>query len=76
MTVPAAGRVSARLARGRKVVASGASRASAAGRVKVALKLRAGVRPRRLRGRTLALRVVWTGASGGSAVATAKLKAR
>ena len=42
----------------------------------VRLRLRAGVRPRTLRGRKLSLRVVWTGAAGGTAVATAKVKAR
>jgi hypothetical protein len=49
---------------------------AAAGRVSLRLKLRKAVRVRRLRGRKLVLRVEWTGAAGGSAVATAKVKAR
>jgi len=76
VAVPGAGKVTARLSRGARVVASGSGRARGAGEVTVRVQLRAGVRPRKLRGRKLGLRVRWTGASGATAVATAKVKAR
>jgi hypothetical protein len=76
VTVPGAGSVSARLVRGARAVASGSARSARAGEVRVKLKLRKGVKPRKLRGKRLALRVSWTGAAGGSAVATAKVKVR
>jgi hypothetical protein len=77
VTVPGAGTVSARLSRGVRAVASGSARAAGAGEVvAVRLKLRKSVNSRKLRGKRLALRVSWTGATGGSAVATAKVRAR
>jgi hypothetical protein len=76
VTVPGAGAVSARLAKGARAVASGWAKATAAGRLNVRLALRRGAKPRKLRGKKLTLRVAWTGAAGGSAVATAKVKAR
>jgi hypothetical protein len=57
---------------GARIVASGAGRARRAGKVTVRLRLRAGVRSRTLRGMKLSLRVVWTGAAGG----TAEVRAR
>ena len=76
VTVPGAGVVSARLAKGARAVASGSAKASAAGQLRMRLNLRRGVKPAKLRGKKLALRVAWTGAAGGSAVATAKVRAR
>jgi hypothetical protein len=76
VTAPGAGSLSARLARGSRVVATGSAKAARAGDVRVRLRLRKGVKARALRGRRLALRVAWTGDAGGSAVATAKLRAR
>ena len=64
------------LAKGRKVVGSGRATAQAAGPVQVKVELRRGVRARSLRGKALTLRVVWSGASGGSSTATATVRAR
>jgi hypothetical protein len=71
--VPGAGKVTATLARGRRVVAAGKARAAGAAEVRVPLRLR--VKPRNARGK-LVLRVRWTGAAGGEATATAKVRAR
>jgi hypothetical protein len=71
VTVPGAGSVRATLARGRKIVGSGRTAAAGAGTVKVRVKLRRGVRPRRF-----VLRVEWRGADGRVASASAKVKAR
>jgi hypothetical protein len=76
VTLPGAGKLSARLAKGARAVASGTVRAAAAGQVSVRMKLHKRVRVRKLRGKKLVLRVEWTGAAGGSAVATARVKAR
>jgi hypothetical protein len=76
VTAPGAGSLSARLARGSRVVATGSAKAARAGDVRVRLRLRKGVKARALRGRRLALRVAWTGDAGGSTVAEAKLRAR
>jgi hypothetical protein len=76
VTVPGPGMVSARLAKGARAVASGSAKATAAGQRSVRLKLRKGVKPRRLRGKKLTLRVAWAGTAGGSASATVKVKAR
>ena len=76
VTAPGAGRVVAKLLRGRKVVGSGRATAAAAGPVKVKVKLRRGVRARSLRGKALTLRVVWSGGSGDSSTATATVRVR
>ncbi|MET0684621.1 MAG: hypothetical protein ABW060_04855 [Solirubrobacteraceae bacterium] len=76
VTAPGAGGVVAKLLKGRKVVGSGRATAAAAGPVKVKVKLRRGVRARSLRGKSLTLRVVWSGASGDSSTATATVRAR
>jgi hypothetical protein len=76
VTVPGPGVVSARLAKGARAVASGSAKATVAGQRSVRLKLRKGVKPRRLRGKKLTLRVAWAGTAGGSASATVKVKAR
>lgn len=76
VTVPGAGSLSARLARGAKLVASGSGKAPGAGKATVRLMLRKGVRARRLRGKKLVLRVEWSGAGGARASAVGKLRAR
>jgi hypothetical protein len=76
VTAPGAGKVVAKLLKGRKVVASGRATAAAAGPVQVKVKLRRGVRARPLRGKALTLRVVWSGGSGDSSTATATVRAR
>jgi hypothetical protein len=76
VSAPGAGTVVAKLLKGRKVVGSGRATAAAAGPVKVKVKLRRGVRARSLRGKSLTLRVVWSGASGDSSTATATVRAR
>jgi hypothetical protein len=76
VTVPGPGVVSARLAQGARTLASGSARATVAGQRSVRLKLRKGVKARRLRGQEADLRVAWAGAAGGSAVTTAKVRAR
>jgi hypothetical protein len=76
VTVPAAGTLSATLKSGKRVVASGRARAARAGQMRVAMKLRRGVRARKLRGKRLVVRVTWTGASGARAEATARVRAR
>jgi hypothetical protein len=70
--VPGAGTVSAKLKRGRRVVAAGKARAKGAAELRVPLALR--VKPRKARGK-LTLIVRWAGA-GGAATATAKVRVR
>ena len=76
MTAPGAGRVTAKLRKGAKVVGSGRATAAAAGELTLKLELRRGVRARTLRGRSLTLRVVWSDDGGASSTATAKVRAR
>jgi hypothetical protein len=52
VTVPGAGAVSARLAKGTRALASGSAKATAAGQLKVRMALRRGVKARKLRGRS------------------------
>jgi hypothetical protein len=70
--VPGAGKVTATLKRGRRVVAAGKASAKGAAEVRIPLALK--VKPRKARGK-LMLRVRWSGA-GGAASATAKVKVR
>jgi hypothetical protein len=76
VTAPAAGSVVAKLLRGPKVVGSGRATAAGAGPLKVKVKLRRGVRARTLRGKSLTLRVTWSGGSGDSLTATATMRVR
>jgi hypothetical protein len=71
--VPGAGKVTATLKRGRRLVAAGKARAARATDVRVPMRLR--VKPRKARGR-LVLRVRWTGADGAVATARAKVRGR